>query len=414
MTGGNLRARSRAFLLSGATLAAFRIPGYPALWLAGGAGAFGWSVSLVAIGWITLQVSNSAFAVGATFAARLLPSLLFGIPMGSLVDRFDRRTTLVVVNTLGALALVGVGILGATGHLGLAEMLLLSLGLGIIDTTRGTAFQSYAFDLAGPEGATNALALSNLGGQLAAVIGSAAGGIVLEQFGVGSGFLLAAALAGVAAGGLALSGRHTRRARAGQRLVPSFRYSITLITRNRLVAVIAFVVIVNEVLGFAAITLLPTFARDVLHSDASGLGVLSSIRSVGGILGLIVLARLGMRERGGRLLIIATLGSGLGLLGFSVSTSFVLSLLLMAVVGLSWGALDTLGQSLIQQGVADNERGAAMGIWFFAIGFGPFGHLALGAAASVIGAPLALAIDAAMLAAIGVALIGVRAVRRLS
>ena len=102
---GGLRSRSTAALLAGPTLAAFRLPGYRALWLAGGAGAFGWSISLVAVGWITLLVSDSPFAVGATFAARLLPALLLGIPMGSLVDRFDRRTTLVVVNVLGALAL---------------------------------------------------------------------------------------------------------------------------------------------------------------------------------------------------------------------------------------------------------------------------------------------------------------------
>src|SRR3954447_19364708 len=54
-----LRARSRAVVRTGATLAAFRIPGYRALWGAGTAAGFGWSVSLVAISWVTLEVSNS-------------------------------------------------------------------------------------------------------------------------------------------------------------------------------------------------------------------------------------------------------------------------------------------------------------------------------------------------------------------
>jgi len=409
-----LLPRLRAIVTTGGTLAAFRVPGYRTLWLTGGASSFGWSVSLVAIGWITLEVSDSAFAVGATFAARLFPSLFFGIPMGMLVDRFDRRRTLIVVNSLGTLALAGVAMLAVVGNLGLLELLLLSLGLGIIDTTRGTAFQSYAFDLAGPEGATNALALANLGGALAATVGSLSGGVVLEGLGVSSAFLLAAGLAAAAATGLAVGGAHGRRTRPATRLVPSVGRSITLITRNRLVAVIAFVVIVNEVLGFASITVLPTFARDVLDSDATGLGALSAVRSVGGIVGLLALARLGTRGRGGRVLILATLVSGLGLLFFAVSTSFAVSLLLMALVGMCWGVLDTLGQSLIQRSVDDNERGAAMGIWFFAIGFGPFGHLALGAAANAIGAPLALGIDGLMLAAIGVALIGARVVRRLA
>jgi MFS family permease len=410
---GGLRARSRLALRSGATLAAFRIPGYPMLWLSGASAGFGWSVSLVAISWVTLEVSDSAFAVGATFAARLLPSLVLGIPLGSLVDRFDRRRTLILMNAAGGAAFLGVGLLAGLGHLDFVELLVLSLGLGIIDMTRGTAYQSYVFDLAGPEGATNAIALGNLGGQLAATVGSISGGIVLEQLGVGSSFVLAAALATAAAVGLSLSRGHVGRERPAPRLVPSFRRSMTLIVRNRLVTLIAVVVIVNEVLGFASITLFPTFARDVLHSDAAGLGALSSARSLGGIAGLLVLARLGFGGRGGRLFLIATLASGLALAGFAVSTSFALSMLLLVVVGMCWAAADTLGQSLIQQSVDDHERGAAMGIWFFGIGFGPFGHLALGAAASLVGAPVVLLVDGAALALIAVGLTTVRTIRRL-
>jgi hypothetical protein len=130
-------------------------------------------------------------------------------------------------------------------------------------------------------------------------------------------------------------------------------------------------------------------------------------------MGLLLVARLGFRGRGGALFLLATLGSALALVGFAISTSFLLSALLLVVVGVSWAALDTLGQSLIQQAVEDSERGAAMGIWFFSIGFGPFGHLGLGAAASLVGAPLALGVDGAILAAIAVALVSVRAIRRL-
>ena len=413
MATGGLRAKSRAALSSGATLAAFRVPGYPALWWSGALTAFGWSASMVAVGWITLAVSDSALAVGATFAARLLPSLLLGIPLGSIVDRFDRRATLVVVNVLGTASLLAVAGLAVAGQLGLVELLVLSLGLGIVDTVRGTAGQSYAFDLAGPEGATNAIALGNLAGHLAGTIGAIAGGVALEHVGLSGPFLLAAVLAGAGAVVLALSGRRVANAPATPRLVPSFARSMTLIVRNRLVALIAFVVIVNEVLGFSSITLLPTFARDILHTDAAGLGALSAVRSVGSIAGLLLIARLGFRGRGGALFLLATLGSGLALMAFAFSTSFGLSLLLLVVVGISWAVLDTLGQSLIQQAVEDSERGAAMGIWFFAIGFGPFGHLGLGAAANVIGAPLALVIDGAILAGLAVALVSVRSIRRL-
>jgi MFS family permease len=407
------RARSRAAIFSGPTLAAFRIPGYPALWLAGGAQSFGSAVSLVAIGWITLQISDSAFAVGATFAARLVPALIFGIPAGSLVDRFDRRRILIVTNAAGAASLVAIAGLAGAARLSIGELILLSLWLGVIDTVRGTAAQSYAFDLAGVGGATNAIALGNLAGFLTGFVGSIMGGVVLDLAGVEPTFLVAGGAVALASIVLLVGGRSARNANLTPRLVPSFRSSMTLILRNRLVALIAIVVIVNEVLGFSALTLLPTFARDVLHTDAAGLGVLSSVRSIGSAIGLLFIARIGFRSRGGMLFILATLGSGLSLLLFSQSTVFVLSALLLVAVGVCWAMLDTLGQSLIQQSVDDSERGTAMGIWFFSIGFGPLGHLGLGASANAVGAPTALAVDGAALSLVALLLLGVKRIRNL-
>lgn len=413
MARGGLRNRSRAFLTTGSTLAAFRVPGFPALWVSGTAGAVGWSVGTVAMGWIALEVSDSSLVVGLTFAARLVPALILGIPLGALVDRFDRRLTLVTVNLMSFVAMLFVAALAAFGLLGLVEIVLTSLLLGIFDTVRGAANQSYAFDLAGPEGATNAIAIGNLGGQLFSSVGSILGGVVLEVSGPGPTFALAAIPALLAAGLLFLSGRRGGRLRAAPRLVPSFRTSITLILRNRLVALIALVVIVGEALGFSSMSLYPTFARDVLGTDATGLGLMSAARSVGGVAGLLLLATLGFGGRGGKLLLLACISFGLGLVGFAISTIFLVSLLFLVLVGAAAAAMDTLGQSLIQQSVEDHERGAAMGIWFFSIGFGPFGFIGLGAAATVVGGPLAMGVSGTLLAGIGLALTGVRRVREL-
>ena len=57
------------------------------------------------------------------------------------------------------------------------------------------------------------------------------------------------------------------------------------------VALIAFIVVVAEILGFSCATLFPTFARDVLASDASGLGALTAARYVGSMAALLLLAR---------------------------------------------------------------------------------------------------------------------------
>jgi MFS family permease len=395
------------------TLAAFRLPGYAALWLTGAFWAFGSSIGVVAIGWVTLEVSNSTVAVGAVFAARLLPSLLLGIPLGNLVDRLDRRTTLVAVNLVGGLPLVVVAVLADAGRAGFAELLALSLVLGVIEVLRGTATQSYTFDLAGATGATNAIALGNLGGFLLGIAGSVVGGIAVERFGAGGAFLLAAGATFAAGASLVLLGRRVARTPSVPRVAPTLRQSLTLIVRNRPVALIALMVVVAEVLGFSAAILFPTFARDVLQSDAAGLGALTGARYVGGVAALLFLARFTLDGRGGRALLIATLGIGVGLVGFALSRSFPLSLLLIAVVGAACAGLDAIVQSLLQRTVHDSERGSAMGVWYFAVGFGPVGQLGLGAAAAAVGAPIALAASGGTLALIVVGLARVRAMRQL-
>ena len=249
---------------------------------------------------------------------------------------------------------------------------------------------------------------------LAGAFGSIASGLVLDQLGVAFPFIIAAAMTVVAVVCLLVGGVHARRERPEAHEVPSFSRSMTLILRNRRVALIASVVVMCEVLGFSSITVFPTFARDVLHSDAAGLGALATARQIGAIVALLVLARFGLaRSRGGRLLLLGTAALGLGLIAFALSTSFALSFGLLVVVGAAMASQDTLGQTMLQRNVEDAERGSAAGIWFFAIGFGPLGLVGIGAAANAIGAPAALAISGALLAVFAVGLSRVRAIHEL-
>ena len=373
-----------------------------------------WSVTQVAIGWLTLAASDSILAVGATFAVRLIPALLLGIPIGGFVDRHDRRLTLILVNVAVTVPLVWAAVVATNGTLAVTQLLLLSLALGVVDTLRGTATQTYSFDLVGAAGATNALALVNLGVFTAAGVGSIAGGVAIERLGVASPFILSAAMAAVAAVVLVLGGARARRERPEPHLVPSFSRSMTLITRNRRVALIALVVVMAEVLGFSSLTVFPTFTRDVLHSDAAGLGALAMARNIGAIAVLLLLARVGLGgTHGGRLILVAVSALGLGLTAFALSSSFALSFAVLVLVGAAMAGVDTLSQSLLQRNVDDAERGSAVGIWFFAIGFGPLGLVGLGAAANALGAPTALAISGALLVLFAIVLSRVRAIHEL-
>ena len=189
---------------------------------------------------------------------------------------------------------------------------------------------------------------------------------------------------------------------------------MTLIARNRRVALIALVVVVTEILGFSSLTVYPTFARDILHSDAAGFGALGTARNIGAIAALLFLARVGLGpSRGGRAIVIAVSSMGIGLTVFALSSSFALSFAVLVLVGAAMAGSDTLSQALLQRNVDDTERGSAAGLWFFAIGFGPLGLVGLGAAANALGAPVALAISGIVLVVFAAGLSRVRAIHEL-
>ena len=402
--------------------AAFTIPGFAALWVSASSASFARIVTQLALSWITLEATGSPFVVGVVTAARMVPQLVLGIPFGALADWLDRRLLVVASNGLSVVLLLVLVGLSAGGLLTTPALVAVSVLYGVLDTLRMTATQSYAYDLVRSARATSGMALTSFGTQLLGTIGGLVGGYTLERYGGPITFgaiALAVLIATVAplvqppsVGSDAPAGpdapprdptppskpveRPSRRSRV------DFRRAMTLVARNRLLTVLALAIILAEIFGFASQILLPTFARDVFDVGASGLGIMMAVRSGGGALGLLVLSRLGAEGRSGLVFVSAAGAFGLALLLFGVTPAYAVALVLLGLSGLCASVMDTLGQTLLQRNADEHERGAAMGLWVFSVGFGPVGHLTLGAAASAFGAPVTQAVSGLLLAVVAV------------
>jgi MFS family permease len=390
--------------------AASQVPGFRLLWVSLSSAGLGTAISQVALTWTMLELTGSPFMVGAALAARLAPFLVFGLPLGALSDRVDRRRLIVWADVAGAALAMLVAVLAFAGEMGVAAIHVLSFALGSIDTARMTATQAYVYDLVGPVTATSGIALANLGSQVATSAGAIVGGVVIAQSDMGVAFVLVALAWLFAAGLLGFASPPARTELVKPETSP--RRALTLLMRDRGVAAIALLIILTEIFGFSTAALVPTFAKDILRVDAAGLGVLLGARSIGGILGLGWLATRGARRRGGRLFLAATGAFGIVLVAFALSASFPLSLVLMVGTGMTAAALDALGQTLLQRTSPDHERGAAMGVWVFSIGFGPIGLLVLGALAASVGAPGTQVLSGTILLVVAVLLAASTSLRR--
>jgi MFS family permease len=374
------------------------------LWVSAAANSFARTAIQLALGWITLQLTGSPFMVGAVSAVRMAPQVPLGIPAGMLADWVDRRRLMIGVTAASTGVVLALAALLGAGMLVLPVVLGAALAVGLLDTVRTSATQAYAYDLAPTAGAARGLAFVNLGAQLLGTLGGLVGGYTLERFGAPATFVV---IAGVLAMGAVLPAvaapvekevEEAPEVRAARRR-PSLREAVGLVLRNRLVAALVGTIIVAEILGFSSNSVMPTFARDVFVVGAAGLGTMMSARSLGGGVGLAVLSRIGTRERSGTVMLGAATVLGVTLLAFALTPRFELALVWLLAMGAASAVLDTLGQALLQQAVPARQRGAAMGTWVFAIGFGPVGHLGVGALAAGMGAPVTLTVCGVALAA---------------
>jgi MFS family permease len=159
--------------------------------------------------------------------------------------------------------------------------------------------------------------------------------------------------------------------------------------------------LVTEAFGFSYLHMMPVMARDVLHVDARGLGYLTAMGGVGSVVAMTALASLGDFKHKGWLLVASTAGFGAAIIGFSFSTWFPLSLGLVAVVAGLSNMYDSTISTVIQLTVPEEMRGRVLGLYVSTFGTNLMGGFLSGSVASLIGAPVALAIGGGIVAVNG-------------
>ncbi len=303
------------------------------------AAAMGEQMLNVAVGWELYQRTNSALALGYVGLVQVAPVIALALPAGQVADRFNRKG--VIGGALGMLVLsaLGLALLSATrGPLPLFYLCLLGLGIGeAFYTPASSAFVSQVIPA---QVFGNAATWNSSTWQLAAVIGPALGGFVIAWL---HGATAIYALEAVAAAIYLLllvqiRSRHkpataSRSARGFAALVEGVSF-----VRRTKVILAAITLDLFAVLFGGATTLLPIFARDILHVGPVGLGWMRAMSSIGAVLMALTLAHRPPFRRAGRVLLLAVAGFGLATVVFGVSRWFPLSLAMLFLLG----ALDNI------------------------------------------------------------------------
>lgn len=347
----------------------------------------------VAIGWLVLELSNSTFLLGATNFAQMAPLFFFGFWGGVLADRVERRTILLVGLSVSGVALAVMAGLAVAGKATVPIILGLSLVLGLANAVVWPAWQPFIKDLVPLDRMVEAIAFNSARFNLTRVMGPALAGIMMERVGPAMCLALSAVTSvGVIVATWLIRRPAGRRARAapwlsalGEGLAyvrhDSFTLRVMLITGG-------FGVLVLPYQAF-----LPAFARDVLHTGASGLGVLVTSVGGGAVFGALVSGMRPVAARPGLAMAVFALTTGLGLAAFAAGTperGFPTWVAVPSLVLTGLGSIGylTTANSTLQIRVPDAIVGRVMGLWVVVnAGTVPLGSLALGALAEPLGLP---------------------------
>jgi MFS family permease len=317
--------------------------------------AIAFQVSAVAVGWQVYALTGSVFNLGMVGLVQFLPMVILTLAAGHAADRYDR---LVIVRTCQAVMGCSGLMLAMANFSGWLHIAGIFSAVAVIGAARSFEHPTMSALLPGLVPAPllpKAAALASSAIQTAMIIGPALGGF-LYAAGPTVAYSVAALLF-LSAGLLSSFIRFDRvQPRANS---PDFRsiFSGIAFIRGQPSVLGAISLDLFAVLFGGATALLPVFARDILHTGPWGLGVLRSAPAVGALAMSVFLARFPLERRIGHRMFGAVIVFGLATMTFALSTSMVLSLCALVVLGAADVISVVIRISLVQLSTPDEMRG---------------------------------------------------------
>ncbi len=292
----------------------------------------GLQMQTTAIGWELYDRTHSAFALGFVGLIALIPLLALALPAGHITDTHDRRPILILSLAIFTAASIGLAIVSQTRG-PLAALYACVLLTGVARAFHTPARNALLPGLVPADILANAVTWNSGGWQLASVVGPAVGGALIAARGGAAGVYVCAAICTLTFLILAVAIRHRSTERlGGEMTVSALVAGVRFVARSKLLLPIITLDLFAVLLG-GATTLLPIYAKDILHVGPAGLGWLDAAQSLGAVLTAVALASFPPMRRAGHTLLWAVFGFGAGTLIFGVSESFTLSMAMLVVIG---------------------------------------------------------------------------------
>ncbi len=350
-------------------------------------------VQTVAQGWLVLQLTDSALAVGLVTALGSLPILLFTLYGGVVADRVDKRRTVLLLQCLMLLEALALAVLTHLGWITVHWVMALAAFYGLLSAFEVPTRQAMVSEIVGKADLMNAIALNSSAFNVARVIGPSIAGALIATVGLAACFYLNAASYLAVIVGLVLMRVQRPAIRTQAPAFGALKEGFGYIFGNSWPRALVTIIAGFSIFGYSFLPMMPVFARDVLGLDADGYGAIVSAVGLGAAGGAIGVAATGDRTRSGRRVITSFALFGVLLAAAAHAPGFWSALVLFTAAGCLMAMNGILANTMLQLQAPDRLRGRVMGFYSFVVlGMAPFGAFQAGWLAEHYGARVAFAL----------------------
>ena len=351
-------------------------------------------IQTVAQSWLVFQLTHSTFLLGVVGFLSSIPIFLLSLFGGVVADRVNKKSILLFTQNAFMLLAFFLAVLTQLKLITPLQIMIIAVLNGVVMAFDAPTRQAVVVELVGRDNLLNAIALNSAAFNSARMIGPALAAILIASIGMSGCFYInGISFLAVIIALLLIKINGKMEKNASGTLRKDLFEGLRFIKNNRNILILITMVGMTSLFGISYVILMPVFAQDILKVGLRGLGMLMSAAGCGALIAALTLALLGDVKYKGKIMIFSMLIFSFSLILFSLSKSYLFSLLALMIIGWSSVTAISLINTLLQTLVPDEFRGRVMSAFMFTFaGIMPFGNLISGSLAQVLGVSLTVLI----------------------
>ncbi|MFT3893696.1 MAG: MFS transporter [Anaerolineales bacterium] len=369
-----------------------------------------------ALPYLAYRISGRPLDLGIIGFSNTLPTLLFALPAGVLVEHWDKRKTVILFQAIMSIQAFGLAFLAFTGRIQIWHIILLAFFYGSAVAVEVTARQAMLIELAGREALPSAIALQTTAFNLGRVLGPLCAAWLISATGNEGSVFLANGVSFI----FVIIGLFMARTRFKEEKViekerdlgGEFKEGLTYLRQNSLVMSVTLMAALVGFFGIPLVQQVPALARDVLRSVldnetmvAARTSNLYAAQGAGALVAAFLAAYLSSSDKK-KMLLWGQVSLIIPIIFLGLNRNINIAFVLLAFIG--WGTVTQLVtmNTLVQIQVPNELRGRVFSIYFWALqGVAPFGSIFIGWIAQSWSVPTAAIVSGA------ICLVGIAAIR---